>query len=199
VCCQGCCALLRCSVRHTHICLCVGRYAWDDVISGSIFGVGLTRPVVQVDLGLLKVECIGGQMHTTTLFYETLLDSRKPGEDNAPFTGSGVLGAAALAGDREVKGDPSQALAFRDWACCYGCSLWWSGYQAAGTCRCSWICPCCPPRPPLRTSRSPLWGPLRTQRGVRTAPRVLPPLPPPPTRCHPGSTFALWCTLPTPR
>jgi hypothetical protein len=72
------------------------RYAWDDVISGSIFGIGLTRPIVQVDLGLLKVESIGGQMHTTTLFYESLLDARKPGEDNLPFTGALPLLTFAL-------------------------------------------------------------------------------------------------------
>ena len=61
---------------------------WNDVIHGEIKATGLSRPLVQIDMGLLKVECINGRMYTNTVFYETVLDSRKPGDENLPFEGA---------------------------------------------------------------------------------------------------------------
>ncbi len=64
------------------------RYRWNDVIHGEIKATDLARPLVQIDLALLKVECINGRMFTHTVFYETVLDSRKEGDENLPFDGA---------------------------------------------------------------------------------------------------------------
>ncbi len=100
------------------MCRLLPSYAWDDVIAGTVYAQGLTKPIVQIDLALMQVECIAGQVHSTTLFFESLLDSRKPGDDNLPYHGKCLVwgGARTLDWLRLLN-----LTRFHRTHCCCGC------------------------------------------------------------------------------